>query len=157
MWRGCAGKGHARGGAAQCLSAAETPGEFPLWSSFVWRNEVADTLSRHFAEGRLDSAEFKERLDRAMGATTRGDLAGLLDDLPRLVDEPAPPPSRRRRLVPFLFLMALVAVAAGSSLFYVHLPWLLIVLAALFLWNRSGRFHHHHRGPRVGTDHQVIG
>jgi hypothetical protein len=130
-----------------------------LRASDAERNEVADTLSRHFAEGRLDSAEFKERLDRAMGATTRGDLAGLFDDLPRLVDEPAaaPPPSRRRRLVPFLFLLALVAVAAGSSLFYVHLPWLLIVLAALFLWNRSGRLHHHHHGPRGGTDHQVIG
>ena len=36
------------------------------------RDEVADTLSRHFADGRLDAAEFKERLDRAMGATTRG-------------------------------------------------------------------------------------
>jgi hypothetical protein len=105
------------------------------------RNQEADKLSRHFAEGRLDAAEFKERLDRAMGATTRGDLTGLFDDLPRLEDESAPPPpSRRRRLIPFVLLVALVAVAAGSSLTYIHLPWLIIVLVALFLWNRSGRF-----------------
>ena len=54
------------------------------------RAEVADRLSHHFADGRLDQPEFKARLDRAMGATTRGDLDGLCDDLP-------PPPARRLR------------------------------------------------------------
>ena len=48
------------------------------------RNEVAEKLSRHFADGRLDQAEFKTRLDRALGAVTRGDLDGLFHDLPRL-------------------------------------------------------------------------
>ena len=55
------------------------------------RTEVADRLSHHFADGRLDQPEFKARLDRAMGATTRGDLDGLFDDLPPLADEPPPP------------------------------------------------------------------
>ncbi len=125
------------------------------------RNEVADKLSRHFAEGRLDSAEFKERLDKAMGATTRGDLQGLFDDLPRLEDEQAPPPSRRRRLVPLLILVALIAVAAGSTLSYpfVHVPWVLVGFIGLFVWHRSGRFHHHHHGGRSSSasGHQVIG
>jgi hypothetical protein len=131
-----------------------------LRASDAERNEVADKLSRHFAEGRLDSAEFKERLDRAMGATTRGDLTGLFDDLPRLESEPAPPPSRRRRLVPFLFLLALIAAAAGSTLSYVHFPWLFFVVAGIFLWHRSGQFRHHHHGGRSHgqpADHQVIG
>jgi hypothetical protein len=128
-----------------------------LRASDAERNEVADNLSRHFAEGRLDAAEFKERLDQAMGATTRGDLNGLFDDLPRLVEEPAPPRPRRHRLIPFLFLLAVVAVAAGSTAWSFHLPWLLFVLAALFLWNRSGRFRHHHHGSPGGSDHQVIG
>ncbi len=35
------------------------------------RNAVADKLSRHYAEGRLDEVEFKNRLDTAMSATTR--------------------------------------------------------------------------------------
>ena len=95
-----------------------------LRASDAERNEVADKLSRHFAEGRLDSAEFKERLDRAMGATTRGDLSGLFDDLPRLANEAAPPPpSRRRRLDP-------VPVPAGADRrggrldpFLRHIPW----------------------------------
>ena len=54
------------------------------------RNAVADKLSRHYAEGRLDEVEFKNRLDTAMSATTRGDLNGLFDDLPRLPSEPPP-------------------------------------------------------------------
>ena len=56
------------------------------------RNDVADKLSRHFAEGRLDEVEFKSRLDACMSAKTRGELNGLFHDLPRL----ATAPSRRR-------------------------------------------------------------
>ena len=108
------------------------------------RNEVAERLSRHFADGRLDQSEFGGRLDRATRAKTRGDLAGLFDDLPRLADEPSPPRSRRRRLVPLLLVVALVAVAAESTLSLVHLPWLLLVVAGLLLWHRRGRTRHRH-------------
>jgi|SRR5215469_2222068 len=52
------------------------------------RHEVADRLARHFSDGRLDEAEFGERLDRAMRAKTMTDLSILLADLPR---EPTPP------------------------------------------------------------------
>jgi hypothetical protein len=48
------------------------------------RAEVADRLARHFADGRLDQAEFDERASRAMAAKTVGDLQGLFDDLPGL-------------------------------------------------------------------------
>ena len=43
---------------------------------------IADRLARHFSDGRLDQAEFEDRLDRAMRAKTRADLIGLLSDLP---------------------------------------------------------------------------
>jgi hypothetical protein len=111
------------------------------------RNEVADKLSRHFAEGRLDQAEFKTRLDTAMSATTRGDLLGLFDDLPRLATEPSPPPPRRRRLVPFILIVVFVAIAAGSTFTifpFIHVPWLLIAIVGFILWHRMGRRHHHH-------------
>jgi hypothetical protein len=129
-----------------------TPVDTDLRASDAERNEVADRLSRHFAEGRLDQAEFKERLDRAMGATTRGDLRGLFDDLPRLHSETPPPPSRRRRLVPFALIIAFVVLAAGTSISFVHgtyvdgprLTWLVLVAAGLFFWARSGRRHHRH-------------
>ena len=46
------------------------------------RQAVTDRLAEHFGDGRLDQAEFDERVDRAMNAKTRADLAGLFDDLP---------------------------------------------------------------------------
>ncbi len=46
------------------------------------RTEVADHLAVHFGEGRLNQAEFDERVALAMNAKTRGDLRGLFDDLP---------------------------------------------------------------------------
>jgi Domain of unknown function (DUF1707) len=115
------------------------------------RNEVADKLSRHFADGRLDQAEFKTRLDKAMGATTRGDLDGLFDDLPRLETESPPEAPRRRRFVPFVVLIALVAVAASSTWSVVHVPWLLFVMIGLLLWHRAGH-RHARRLPRPETD-----
>src|SRR6266704_5367793 len=46
------------------------------------RQAVTDRLAEHFASGRLDQAEFDERVSRAMSAKTRADLNGLFDDLP---------------------------------------------------------------------------
>ncbi len=48
----------------------------------VERAAVADQLSRHFSDGRLDQAEFEARMDKALRAKTVSDLSGLLDDLP---------------------------------------------------------------------------
>ncbi|HEX8008946.1 MAG TPA: DUF1707 domain-containing protein [Trebonia sp.] len=48
------------------------------------RAEVADRLAAHYSDGRLDRAEFDERVARAMSAKTRADLNGLFDDLPDL-------------------------------------------------------------------------
>jgi hypothetical protein len=120
-----------------------SPADSTLRASDAERNEVADKLSRHFADGRLDQTEFKARLDRAIGATTRGDLGGLFDDLPPLADEAPPPRPHRWRLVSFVLIIALVVAAAGSAVSYVHLPWLLLVLAGLFLWRRAGRTGRH--------------
>jgi hypothetical protein len=59
------------------------------------RAEIADRLAGHFSDGRLDEAEFSERLDRAMRAKTMADLSGLLSDLPGA--EPSPPQQGGRR------------------------------------------------------------
>jgi GntR family transcriptional regulator len=45
------------------------------------REAVADRLAEHFADGRLDQAEFDDRVGRAMSAKTRADLSGLFADL----------------------------------------------------------------------------
>jgi hypothetical protein len=115
------------------------------------RNAVADKLSRHYAEGRLDELEFKNRLDTAMSATTRGDLNGLFDDLPRLLSEPPAPPPRHRRVLPWVFVVLLLAIAAGATMpFYplYHVPWLLFAVVAFFLWRRAGGHLHSHQYHR---------
>jgi hypothetical protein len=58
------------------------------------RAEIADHLARHFSDGRLDEAEFSDRLDKAMRAKTMADLSGLLSDLPG--GEPAQQEGGRR-------------------------------------------------------------
>ncbi len=56
------------------------------------RPMIADALSQHFADGRLDQSEFDERMEKALGAKIRGDLGGLLRDLPPVADDMARPP-----------------------------------------------------------------
>jgi hypothetical protein len=71
------------------------------------RADVADRLAKHYSHGRLDQAEFDERLDRAMNAKTRADLVVLLADLPE--GEPPPDdgtPSRNHRRQQRLILKA---------------------------------------------------
>jgi hypothetical protein len=66
------------------------------------RAEIADRLALHFSDGRLDQAEFDQRLDQVMQAKTRADLIGLLADLPEFDSIPPPgdphrPRSQRRQ------------------------------------------------------------
>ena len=87
------------------------------------RTEVTDRLAVHFGEGRLNQAEFDERVAQAMIARTRGELSGLFHDLP----EPGPagtaeapargPHSPVRRYVSpfFLVLLVVVITAAGTA------------------------------------------
>jgi hypothetical protein len=108
------------------------------------RNQVADALSQHFSDGRLDHNELKERLDRAIGAKTRGDLSGLLSDLPTLAPPAPPPPPRRRRVAMWvaivgLFLALSVPWHEVPWPWFPRVPWLLIGLVALFVWR--GRRH----------------
>jgi hypothetical protein len=128
------------------------------------RADVADRLSRHYSDGRLDQAEFNERLDRAMKAKTQSDLTGLFTDLPPL-DEPGkavkavPPQDRRpRNRRPLqrtlgIVLIILVAVIVSRALMwplfslagffwhplFVPIPWILIAIVGFFCWRYFAR------------------
>jgi hypothetical protein len=131
------------------------PYDASLRASDDERNAVADRLSRHYAEGRLDEPEFKTRLDTAMSATTRGDLHGLFHDLPTLPSEPPPPPPRHRRMLPWVFLIGFLAIVAGATIpFYplYHVPWILFAFVAFMLWRRAAGGHSHHH--QVGGGRQ---
>lgn len=111
------------------------------------RNQVAEALSQHFTDGRLDEAELKERLDKAMSAKTGADLSGILNDLPPLPGQHPPPAPRARRggaavwLVAGVVFLALLAAPAhfGTWMWFPRVPWLLVGIVALVLWRRSRR------------------
>ena len=58
------------------------------------RDAAASRLQAAFAEGRLDDAEFDERMRAALAARTRTDLALLTTDLP--AEAPAPVPGAQQ-------------------------------------------------------------
>ena len=110
--------------------------------SDVERQAVADRLAEHFSAGRLDQAEFDERVGRAMAAKTRADLSGLFDDLPETGAPAAAgqlPRRRHRHPVLLVALIVLIAIAAGHVLF--PLLWLgflvAVVLVATGTFGRS--------------------
>ncbi len=114
------------------------------------RQQMADVLGKHFADGRLDEEEFRERLGKAMGAKTQSELTGLLDDLPRLGPDPQPGPVARprrgRRIIglrPILLaLFVLLVISSFSSFLWApHVPWILIFVG-VFLFLRGRRWHH---------------
>jgi hypothetical protein len=140
----------ARGPAARRASSVD-PG---LRVSDAERADVADRLSKHYSDGRLDQAEFNERLDRAMKAKTQSDLSGLFADLPATEDpgkevrqHSAPPPRRRPRhriigLVLIIVIAAVIGHALALPFVFWHplgglFPWLLIGLLAFLLWRSS--------------------
>jgi Domain of unknown function (DUF1707) len=127
------------------------------------RNAVAEQLGVHYADGRLDQAEFDERINRTMSAKTRGDLAGLFDDLPDPGPAGAPgtagpggpggaaiPYARRRRGGIFrpLILLAIVIVLASISwhamdtFSFFAIPWfpIAVIVAIVLIATR-----HRHR------------
>jgi hypothetical protein len=107
------------------------------------RAEVADLLSRHYGDGRLDQAEFNQRLDQAMQAKTYADLDGILVDLPRTDAEAsaAPKATERRRhehrhlrlLVLAVFIVIAAATVAHAFAWALSTwVWLLLLGAILY-------------------------
>jgi hypothetical protein len=115
------------------------------------RADVADLLSRHYEDGRLDQAEFDQRLDQAMKARTCKDLSGLFADLPPVsgpegsagtggrggVPVPEAPgrlhPARWNHRVLLLLVVAAVAAVGGHALVWAVTPWMWIALAGVIV------------------------
>jgi Flp pilus assembly protein TadB len=111
------------------------------------RDTAARELGEHFAQGRIDSEEYAERLDRVMSAKTAGELVPAFADLPRTgagatgrsggSAGPSTGSGRSPRRfpelprMPFLFkvLVAFVLVALVFS----HLPLVVIALVVYVL------------------------
>ncbi len=121
------------------------------------RNAVTERLAAHYSDGRLDQAEFDERVGRAMAAKTRGDLEGLFDDLPDAEPAGAPGnggpgsavPYRRRRsglgrtIVLFVLILAIMSMTWHAfTAFYIPWFWIAVLAAVVLFATRSARHRH---------------
>jgi hypothetical protein len=113
------------------------------------RQAVVDRLAAHFADGRLDHAEFDERVGQAMNAKTHADLSGLFADLPESAPQAAPPVPRRRRPHPVLGLVLLVVVILAAAHAVFAGPWLWFGFLAVAVLFATRRFRHY----RPAQDH----
>jgi hypothetical protein len=111
-----------------------------LRASDADRERIAEALRRHHLDGRLDTDELQERLERCYAARTTGELAPLLADLPgdaeahRAPRAFAPGPGPR---VLALVLLVLAAFATVGAVAHGHpgpLPFIAVLLLLRFAW-----------------------
>jgi hypothetical protein len=102
------------------------------------RERVAEALRRHHLDGRLDTDELQERLDRCYAARTTGELQPLLADLPG----DAEPRRAPRPFAPWppalaVVLVVLLAFATVGAVAHGHpgpLPFIAVFLLLRFAW-----------------------
>jgi len=126
------------------MTSPSSSSDSGLRASDAERERVAETLRRHHLDGRLDTDELQERLERAYAARTTGELAPLLADLPA-EREPARGP---RPFAPFgappLLLVAvgvLLVLATVGAVAHGHpgpLPFVAVFLLLRFAWWGQG-------------------
>jgi Domain of unknown function (DUF1707) len=124
------------------------------------REATAERLRQSHAEGRLDTDELQERLERCYGAKTLGELEQVVTDLPREAsgsERSAFSPRLLRpwrwRLAPFApLLIALIVVSAVTGH---HLFWVFIPLAFLFWRMCWWRWRPWRTAGRAGPDEWV--
>jgi hypothetical protein len=118
------------------------------------RELIAERLRKSHAEGRLDLAEFQQRLDRCYEAKTVGELDEVVKDLPRQDGQDERPssgwflPSRLRLapLAPILIALIVVSAAIGHHLFWLWIP-LVFLFWRISWWRRRRSWAGARRGP----------
>ena len=104
-----------------------------LRASDADRERVAEALRRHHVDGRIDTDELQERLERCYAARTGGDLAALLADLPGEAP-PRPPYARAGRArwpLAAAVVVVLLAFATVGAVAHGHpgpFPFLAVLL-----------------------------
>ncbi|MEV1067353.1 DUF1707 domain-containing protein [Streptomyces sp. NPDC050263] len=113
------------------MSDDAVPGPAELRASDADRERVSEVLRDALAEGRLDMAEFEERLEQTYKARTYGELAPITRDLPVAGVTPPPVLSLRKEPVPDGSWDGRVVGGEGSS------TWGVAVLSG---FQRKGRW-----------------
>ena len=168
---GCRGAWRDEGATATARTGWDQPvtgqsedwsGDADLRASDDERQAAADELKANFEAGRISMDEFDERLQVALGARTRRDLADVNKDLPRTRPPVAPgQPHRAWPLsVPVVMIVGVVVAINitlgifgpfGPSHHVIFPGW--IVLIGLFFafrwWRGGGKRGSHRSGPRA--------
>jgi hypothetical protein len=108
------------------------------------RDRTAERLRQSHAEGRLDLAEFQQRLERCYEAKTVGQLDELVGDLPRQREQDERPrlggflPWRLRLapLAPMSLALIVILAAIGHHVFWLWIP-LLFLFFRMSWWRRT--------------------
>lgn len=106
-----------------------------LRASNAERDEALHVLAGHFADGRLERAEFDERADAALAARTRDELSALFADLPGPVPVPtSASPAASGALSPADRMAAAMAAARErrAAMLAVRPPLLLVPIFIMF-------------------------
>ncbi|NNH74955.1 DUF1707 domain-containing protein [Nocardia uniformis] len=111
------------------------------------REQAAAALGQHFADGRLDVAEFDERVARAYAAKTTTDLAELFTDLPKppAPAQSAPPPRPSTPYLP-VALIAILALGTAIAVSTQVFPFVMIPLLFILFAHRGRGWGHPRRG-----------
>jgi hypothetical protein len=117
------------------------------------RERVAERLRKSHAEGRLDLAEFQQRVERCYEAKTVGELEELVTDLPRQEERDEgrslgsflTPRFSLAPLAGILIALIVISTAIGHHVFWIWLP-LLFVFLRISWWRRRRSW----AGPRHG-------
>jgi hypothetical protein len=126
-----------------------------LRASDAERGATAELLRRHHAEGRLDTDEFEERVERCYAAKTRGELDALTTDLPHARrQQPRRPRQPRRAPLPlalFVAISTLIAVSVATDAHLLGLVWPLAFFSFCRFRRGHGWARRHPASPRAAT------
>jgi hypothetical protein len=116
-----------------------------LRASDAERSATAELLRQHHAEGRLDTEEFEERVERCYAAKTRGELDALTIDLPPQRQQARRLRRTRRAPRPLPLFVAIAVLVAVSVVSDADMLWLVWPLAFFTFC----RFRHGHGWSRM--------
>ena len=114
-----------------------------LRASDAERERVAEALRRHHVDGRIDTDELQERLERCYAARTGDELAALLADLPGEAPPRRPPRAATRAgRSPRPSCVVLLAFATVGAVAHGHpgpFPFLAVLLLLKLAWGGPWR------------------
>jgi hypothetical protein len=112
---------------------------------------MSEVLRTHHLEGRLDTSEFQERLERCLQAKTLGQLNALSVDLPGDPERTWRIRGIHRTPAWRLTLAAIVVTALIVASALTERPLFFPAVPLLFFWFRASRWHGGwYRGPAFG-------